>query len=88
MLSEACDNYNLNNGSFPPSFQALAQQQPNGGMPLVEPDQLVDPFGQPYGYDPSGARNGGLHADIWVNRPGGQVIGNWEFDSRGRRRPR
>jgi hypothetical protein len=77
MLTEACDNYNLNNGSFPPSLHALAQQQPNGGKPLVEPVQLVDPFGQPYGYDPSGARNGGMHADIWVNRPGGKRIGNW-----------
>jgi general secretion pathway protein G len=76
MLTGACDNYNLNNGSFPPNLQALAQQQPTGGMPLVEADKLVDPFGQPYGYDPSGSRNLGNHADIWINYKG-QQIGNW-----------
>jgi hypothetical protein len=76
MLTEACDQYNMNNGSFPPSLQALAQQQPNGGLPLVQVDALKDPWGQPYSYDPSGQRNGGMHADIWVQRPAGQV-GNW-----------
>jgi general secretion pathway protein G len=76
MLTEACDQYNMNNGSFPPSLQALAQQQPNGGLPLVQVDALKDPWGQPYGYDASGQRNGGMHADIWVQRPAGQV-GNW-----------
>jgi general secretion pathway protein G len=76
MLTEACDTYSLNNGSFPPQLGALAAPQPNGGMPIVQPDALKDPWGQAYGYDPSGSRNGGMHADIWVNRPNGQ-IGNW-----------
>jgi general secretion pathway protein G len=76
MLTEACDNYSMNNGSFPPSLQALSQPQPNGGLPLVQVDALKDPWGQPYGYDPSGSRNGTLHADIWVNFKG-QQIGNW-----------
>jgi hypothetical protein len=76
MLTEACDNYSMNNGSFPPSLAALAQQQPNGGSPLVQINFLKDPWGQPYGYDPTGTRNGGMHADIWVNYKG-QQIGNW-----------
>jgi hypothetical protein len=77
LLTEACDQYNLNHGSYPPTLAALAQQQPNGQGPLVPAHALKDPWGQPYGYDPAGPRNGCMHADIWVNRPGGKVIGNW-----------
>jgi hypothetical protein len=76
MLTEACDQYQMNNGSFPPSLAALSQQQPNGFGPIVQIDALKDPWGQPYGYDPSGTRNGSMHADIWVNYKG-QMIGNW-----------
>jgi hypothetical protein len=77
-LTEVCDDYKMNNGRFPLSLQALAHQQPNGAMPLIDPLALQDPWGQPYGYDPSGPSNGGRHSDIWVNRPGGKRIGNWE----------
>src|SRR5262249_53148780 len=76
ILTTAASTYKLNNGDYPPSLEALAEQQPNGGAPILEPDALRDPFGNAYGYDPSGARNRGLKPDIWVNRPTGQ-IGNW-----------
>jgi general secretion pathway protein G len=76
MLTSACDTYKLNNNDYPASLAALAAPQPNGLPPIVEVDAIKDPWGLPYGYDPSGSRNGGLHADIWVQRPGGQ-IGNW-----------
>jgi general secretion pathway protein G len=75
-LTESANMYKLNNGDFPPSLDAMAQGQPNGGQPLVQVDQLRDPFGQPYGYDASGSHNGGMQPDIWCNRPGKQ-IGNW-----------
>jgi len=75
-LTSACDNYYLNNQSYPPNLVALAQQQPNGGLPLVEADLLKDPWGQAWGYDPSGTRNSGMHADIWTTFRG-QQIGNW-----------
>jgi general secretion pathway protein G len=76
MLTEAANAYKLNNGDFPASLDALAQQQPGGGAPLVQADALRDPFGQPYGYDPSGSHNSGMQPDVWCNRPGKQ-IGNW-----------
>jgi hypothetical protein len=75
-LTEACDQYNLNNGSNPPSLAALAKPQPDGHGPILQNDLLKDPWGRPWGYDPSGVRNEGFHADIWVERPGGR-IGNW-----------
>jgi hypothetical protein len=37
---------------------------------------LKDPWGESYGYDPAGPRNGGKHPDIWLELPGGPV-GNW-----------
>jgi hypothetical protein len=76
-LMVACEEYHANNGRYPPTLAALAQQQPNGKPPLVEPDALKDPWGQPLGYDPAGPRNGGRCPDIWANRPGGKVIGNF-----------
>ncbi len=76
MLTQSVNMYKINNGDFPPSLEALAQQQPNGGSPIVQADALRDPFNQPYGYDPGGSRNGGMQPDIWCNRPGRQ-IGNW-----------
>jgi general secretion pathway protein G len=76
ILTDAANTYKLNNGDFPPSLDALSQQQPNGGSPLVQVDQLRDPFSQPYGYDPSGSHNGGMQPDVWCNRAGRQ-IGNW-----------
>jgi general secretion pathway protein G len=76
ILTEAANTYKLNNGDFPPSLDAMAGQQPNGGSPLVQADQLRDPFNQPFGYDPGGSHNGGMQPDIWCTRPNRQ-IGNW-----------
>src|SRR4051812_9646930 len=68
-LTQAVQIYKVNNDDYPPSLDALAQQQPNGGPPLVQPDALRDPWGQPFGYNPQGPNNGGLKPDIWATRP-------------------
>jgi hypothetical protein len=75
-LTEACDTYRLNNGSYPPNLAALTRRQPNGGNPLFPAFYLTDPWDQPFGYDPEGTRNGGLHADIWFKHKD-KEIGNW-----------
>jgi general secretion pathway protein G len=75
-LTKACETYKLNEDDWPPSLESLSQQSPKGHLPLLEPDALRDPWGQPYGYDPSGTHNSGMRPDIWVNRPNHQ-IGNW-----------
>jgi general secretion pathway protein G len=75
-LTNAVQIYKLNNDDYPPSLEALAAQQPSGAAPLVGADQVVDPWGQPYGYNPAGPNNGGLKPDIWATRPDRQ-IGNW-----------
>jgi general secretion pathway protein G len=75
-LTQACETFKLNNGDFPPNLEALTQAQPNGGVPILEADKIMDPWGQPYGYDASGSHNNGLKPDIWSNH-GGKQIGNW-----------
>lgn len=75
-LTQAAETYKLNNEDYPPNLEALAAPQPSGGPPLVPVDAIIDPWGQPYGYNPAGTNNGGLKPDIWANRPDKQ-IGNW-----------
>jgi general secretion pathway protein G len=76
-LSDAVETYRLNNGDFPASIDMLAQMQPNGGMPLIPPDKVMDPWGQMYQIDPTGANNNGLKADVFTTTPQGIVIGNF-----------
>jgi hypothetical protein len=77
MLTQACEMYHLNNDAWPPSLAALAKLQPNGGAPIIAEKDLLDLWDKPYGYDRAGVKNKGLHPDIWVKLPGGDVIGNW-----------
>lgn len=76
-LSGAAQIYKINNDDFPASLDLLAMQQPNGGPPLITADKLLDPWGQPYNYNPLGTNNGGMKPDIWIQRPDGRQIGNW-----------
>ncbi len=75
-LAEACEVYRLNNNDYPPSLEALAQTQPNGATPVVEPSMLEPKIGGQFHYDPAGPHNNGMKVDIWVDGPNGQ-IGNW-----------
>jgi len=77
-LTQFCQAYRLGNGDvFPPSLEALIQAQPNGGAPFALPEDLIDPWGKPYQYDPSGGRNNGIQPDIFTVSPKGQTAGNW-----------
>jgi general secretion pathway protein G len=70
-LAAACDTYKLNNDTYPGSIDALAQNQPNGGDPLVPADKLKDPWGKPYHLDSSG-----LKARVFTTSPKGVTIDN------------
>jgi general secretion pathway protein G len=76
-LTKAAENYYIDHSSnYPPSLNALLQQDEGGGPYLKTPDALVDPWGKPYQYDPSGQHNSGRQPDVWADAPGGPV-GNW-----------
>jgi general secretion pathway protein G len=76
-LAKAAQAYEVRFGQLPESLQQLVQP-PDGSKPFVEPDALLDPWQQPYQYDPSGPRNGGLKPDVFTTSPSdGQVVGNF-----------
>jgi len=76
-LSSKVEEYRLKNDQYPANIQALTQQQPGGGSPLVPPDKTRDPWGKEYQIDPNGPHNGGLKADVFTTSPKGQIIGNF-----------
>jgi general secretion pathway protein G len=75
-IEKAAMGYETQYGQLPDSLQLLVQP-PSGNKPYIEHEALIDPWGNVYQYDPSGARNGGLKPDVWTTTKDGQTIGNW-----------
>ena len=79
-LTNAARAYAVRHGQFPATLQALAEPQPDGGPPLVAPEALTDPWGQPYLYAFPGEHNRDKdEPDVWSMGPPGNAgaIGNW-----------
>ncbi len=55
----------------------LLKKDDLGGPYLESKDALLDPWKQPYHYDPAGKKNEGRRPDIWTVAPNNEVIGNW-----------
>jgi len=78
MLTKAAKTYWLeHNDQWPQSLQALLMRDDYGGPYLENTDALIDPWGQPYQYNPVGPQNNGMYPDIWSLAPDGKQIGNW-----------
>jgi hypothetical protein len=75
-LAQACETYKLGNGDWPASLEALANNQPKGGRPIIQAALLKPKSAEMFKYDPAGPNNKGLRPDIWVEGPNGK-IGNW-----------
>jgi general secretion pathway protein G len=75
-LTQACEVYKVDHGSFPANLMALLGQDEQGGPYLKTMDALKDPWGKPYQYNAQGPNNAGRQPDIWADGPLGQ-IGNW-----------
>jgi general secretion pathway protein G len=70
-VEKACEAFAIRNGGNPPSLDTLLVQ--NGGT--LEPDALMDAWGQAIGYNPDGTQyhGGNGKPDLWVqghNDPG------------------
>jgi general secretion pathway protein G len=76
-LTNAVQAYKVKNHQYPQSLQQLLQPDAKGNIYIEEADALIDPWQQPYKYDPSGPNNGGRRPDIWTVSPEGITIGNW-----------
>ncbi len=71
-LTQACNTYYLRVGAYPATLGALL-----GPPTLLDRDEIIDPWGRPYRYDPKGPKNNGIKPDIWTVTPDGVEIGNW-----------
>lgn len=83
-LSQACKVYHRNNGEFPGQLRALIERDKAGIVYIDHPAALLDPWGNPYQYNPKGPNNRGDMPDIWTVAPDGTVIGNWSTLNQGR----
>jgi hypothetical protein len=76
-LEKAVLTYKVKNGEYPPSLEVLAHPQPDGGAPLLKPEDIIDPWGKQYQYDPTGPNHKGEKPDIFTMALDGTKIGNW-----------
>jgi uncharacterized protein (TIGR03067 family) len=74
-LTQAVESYVVKFGEFPNELGQLAK--PAEGPAFVEAKDIIDPWGVPYRYDPTGPKHEGAKPDIWTEAPGKKVIGNW-----------
>jgi len=79
VLEQTCEAYKLKNGDFPVSLEVLAQPQPDGTMPYLKPEDLLDPWKHEFQYAPQGPHNAAYgKPDIWSLGPHlNDQIGNW-----------
>lgn len=76
-LTQACQAYFVRNQKWPANLDVLLEKDATGAIYLEKRENLIDPWGIPYGYDSKGPHNQGLRPDIWTISPRGKVIGNW-----------
>jgi hypothetical protein len=76
-LTKAVQVYQIRHGEYPKSLKAMSE----GENPLLTKNGYLDPWGNPYQYDPRGPSNNGKKPDIWCTTPKMEVIGNWPEDS-------
>jgi type II secretory pathway pseudopilin PulG len=77
-LDAAVNAYYLKNGKWPPDLDTLLDPGPDGSPPLIDdPGLLLDPWGDPFEYDVTGAQNSGTRPDIWADRH--DPVGNWQL---------
>lgn len=77
-LTQACEAYHLKHGAYPTKLGVLLEADENNVVYLDRPEALIDPWGNPYQYDPKGPKNKGQRPDIWTVRANGKEIGNWQ----------
>ena len=78
-MTDAVMTYKLQHaGVYPTSLNDLLLKDDQGHGPyILKQEDLVDPWGQPYQFDPSGTRNQSFQPDIWTTHPTLGTFGNW-----------
>ena len=84
-IDRAIKTYYIDVGDYPQQLTDLLQKTQTGTGPyLTKQDDLLDPWGRPYQYDPSGQKNsqfnqvvGVVTPDVYTTTPDGRTVGNW-----------
>lgn len=79
ILSNAADLYRLNHNAPPDKLEVLLKPDPvNDGAPYFKDAKaLIDPWGQPFQYEPAGIKGKTVGSAIWTVTPNKVMIGNW-----------
>ena len=77
ILAISCDAYKLKHNKYPETLQTLLTKYEFGIIYINDPTLLIDPWGRPIQYDPSGPNNQGLKPEIWFLDEKRKEIGNW-----------
>jgi len=76
-VAKALVAYKIDHQAYPNDLSALTVKDDLGG-PYIDADGLVDPWGQAWKIDPSGAHHSGAKPDVSTTSPeSGKEIGNW-----------
>jgi type II secretory pathway pseudopilin PulG len=65
-IAAAVERHRAETGENPETLDELARPRAGGRPALLKPEQLTDPWGNPYRYDPSGQKNNGKRPDVWT----------------------
>jgi general secretion pathway protein G len=79
-LQQAVEAYKTEHGQYPQNLQILTQpDQALGSFATLEQSALLDPWGNPYMFDPSTLHPQTGRAKIWSQGPPGRnmMISNW-----------
>src|SRR5262249_21314027 len=79
-LESAVTTYYTRKGYYPETLQQLAQRQEDGGAALLTEKALIDPWNQPYVYEPNTKHPTTDRPLIYSNGPPGmnKRISNWD----------
>jgi hypothetical protein len=73
-----CELYKIRLLEYPPDLDFLLTSPYKGRPFLNSENDIIDPWGQKYQYDPAGPHHKGEQVDIWTVDPEtGKIIGNW-----------
>ena len=82
-IAKAVDTYYIDHSTYPQQLDQLLQKSEIGKGPyLTSREEIIDPWNQPFQYDPSGQKNAAAGKviqtpDVFTTTPDGRTVGNW-----------
>jgi general secretion pathway protein G len=84
-VGQALEMYNVDHSAYPQSLDVLLTKDQDGKGPYLKTiDDIRDPWGNQFMYDPSGQKNsqsaaqGIIIPDVYCQTPDGRIVGNFK----------